>query len=125
MARPTQAARVYGELKRWYPGECPLPALLDLNPRIALLNTRIFELRHNYGCEIVNRIERTPEGNKSWYRLASISHEAERALSHADVPAISQQQLKPASNSDVTPKAECKDRVRSTLFDLAPNALNL
>src|SRR3974390_133890 len=87
--RPAQCARVYFELRRWYPRECPLWALHDLKPRISDLTTRIWELRHEYHVQIDNRIEHVAGERHSFYLLTGDSHEAASAFACADVlPAL-------------------------------------
>jgi hypothetical protein len=87
--RPSQCARVYAELRAWYPEECPLPALLGLSPRIADISSRVWELRHKYNVGIINRIQRTDDELRSYYRLARDSAEAASAFGHvAALPPI-------------------------------------
>lgn len=87
--RPNQCARVYEELRRWYPSDCPLWALHDLKPRISDLTTRIWELRHEYHVRIDNRIEHLAGERRSFYLLAQDSHEAASVFGYADVlPAL-------------------------------------
>src|SRR5712692_7429548 len=48
----------------------PLYQILALQPRIAEPNTRIFDLRHKYKFNIINKNERGADGVvHSWYRL--------------------------------------------------------
>jgi hypothetical protein len=87
--RRSQCARVYAELRRWYPGECPLWALHDLKPRISDLTTRIWELRHTYHLGIENRMERDGGEVHSFYRLVRDSHEVAIAFGYPDMlPAL-------------------------------------
>jgi hypothetical protein len=83
--RQNQRGRVYAELRRWYPRECPLWALHDLKPRISDLTTRIWELRHEYHVRIDNRIEQAVGERRSFYLLARDSPEAASVFEYADV----------------------------------------
>ena len=80
--RPSQCARVYAVLRRWYPQESPLWAMHDLKPRISDLTTRIWELRHRYGLVIENRTERQDGEVCSFYLLARDSREAATAFGY-------------------------------------------
>jgi hypothetical protein len=97
--RPSQRARVYAELRQWYPRECPLWTLHDLKPRISDLTTRLWELRHNYHAGIGNRIERDSEGVRSFYLLVRDSRDAANAFGYGNVlPALD----KPARSQSLT-----------------------
>lgn len=70
--KPSQCQRVYEVLRNAFPAEVPLPTLLSMSPRIALMNTRIFELRHEHGLEIRNRLVNRPDGEvESYYVLVA------------------------------------------------------
>jgi hypothetical protein len=81
-ARPSQCARVYAELRTWYPQECPLEALLRLSPRVAGLTARLWELRHKCNLEIFNRVEHTNNEVHSFYQLTRDSAEAVSAFGY-------------------------------------------
>jgi len=113
----SQCARIYAELRRWHPRECPLWALHELKPRICNLTTRLWEVRHNYNVGIKNRIERDLHQVRSFYLLVRGSGEAACAFGYANVcPRLDVVHHLPitASKSDDTQPTE---QYTESLFD--------